>query len=194
MNTSVVSMGTSTNQPSPKTPGWDLVRALLGREGVEPSRQATEVWRAVVGERNDLLLAEVSSPLVADACKIAGRVKSPSAAIREFENLVLQNRAAGLVLDLCKNALARTVVARTGSQGFGTEFFAEMTDYYVSRDLPSYTGAPTRMRTVSDAIQLKKQLRNSAAEVARSAGSVGPDAEGWREYAVRVINALQQRG
>jgi hypothetical protein len=187
-------MGTSTNQPSPKTAGWDLVRALLGREGVEASRQTTEIWRAAVGERNDLLIADLSSPLIADACGIAGRLQSPSAAVREFENLVLHNRSAGLVLDLCKNALGRAVATGTGSQGFGAEFFAEMTDYYVSRDLPSYTAAPMRMRTVSDAVQLKKQLRTSAAEIAKSAGPVGLDAKAWRDYAIRVINALQQRG
>jgi hypothetical protein len=187
-------MGTSTNQPSPKTPGWDLVRALLGRDGVEPNRQATEIWRAAVGERYDALIADVSSPLIAEACSIAERRQSPSEAMRQFENVLLQSRSAGLVLDLCKNALTRTVATGTGSQGFGAEFFAEMTDYYVSRDLPSYTAAPMRMRTVSDAVELKKQLRNTAAEIAKSAGPVGSDAQAWHDYAIRVINALQRRG
>jgi hypothetical protein len=146
-----------------------------------------------MGERNDLLLNDLSSPIIANACRIAERAESPSTAVKAFEDVLLQNRAAGLVLDLCKNALARAVAAGTGGQGFGTEFFAEMTDYYVSRDLPSYTAAPMRIRTISDAIQLKKQLRTAAADIAKSAGPVGTDAKGWHDYTVRVIRALQQR-
>lgn len=186
-------MGTSSNQASPNTPGWDLVRALLGREGVPPNRQATEIWRAAIGERGDLFIGDLSSPLIAGACRLASEANSPQTAVDEFESLVLRSREASLALDLCKRALARTVAAGTGSEGFGAELFAEVTSYYASRDLPSFTAVPGRVRTVAEAIRLKRDLRTFAADVAKSTGPVRSDPEGWRDYTTRVVNTLQGR-
>ena len=186
-------MGTSSNPASPNTPSWDLAKALLGRDGVDPKRQSTELWRAASGERGDQLLEELSSPLVAEACQIAGTTKSVPEAINSFENRILERHENTLTLDLCKRALARTVAMGSGEQGFGAEFFGEITTYYASRDLPSFTAANGRIQTTSEAIQLKQELRSIAAETARSAGKVASDQRGWRSYVHDALEALQGR-
>lgn len=183
-------MGTSSNQSSPRTPNWRLAHALLGRPGVAPPSQSGELWRAAHGDQGDALIDGLGSPLLAAACAVASKAQDPAAAMQSFEQSLLEHNAAGIYLDLGMRALARTVAARTGESGFASELFAEVTAYYVSRDLPSFVAAAGRVETTSDSIHLKNGLKSVAREIALSV-PVKSDPRGWRAYVSKVVQNLQ---
>lgn len=184
-------MGNSSNQSSPKTPNWRLAHAVLGNSNVSSERQSQELWRAAAADRGDHLAEALGSPLLANACVLATQTTSPSQAVREFEQSALDSHAASLALDLGKRALARSVANKTGPVGFASELFAETAGYYASRDLPSFVGAPGRIETTSKTIALKEQIRGHAREIAKTF-SIETDPKGWRNYIIKVLNALQK--
>ena len=184
-------MGTSSNQPSPKTPNWRLANAVLGNPSASPERQHQELWRAAIGDQGDALAEALGNPLLANACTLSTRSKSPSEAIRRFEQSLLDSHNASLILDLGKRALVRTVAAKKGAAEFASELFAETVSYYASRDLPSFVGAKGRIPTTSDAIELKNQIRNHARKTARMF-PVKTDPKGWKTYVSKVLDALQK--
>lgn len=186
-------MGTSSNQASPSTPNWRVANAVLGKEGASPEIQSRELWRAAVADRGQALVDALASPLLARAVELAESSKGPGDALRSFERVVLDAKGAGLMLDLGKRALARAVAAGTGSAGFASELFSEVAGYYVSRDLPSFTAAPGRVGTISDAIVLKDRVRTVASEAARSL-PIPEEPAGWRDYVSSVVDVLRRGG
>ncbi|MCJ7767172.1 hypothetical protein MUP79_02110 [Candidatus Bathyarchaeota archaeon] len=184
-------MGTSSNNPSPKTPNWKLARALLGEPSIPASRQAQELWRSASAERRDFLIDTLGSPIIASACELASRSESPEQAISQFESVIVSSYSANLALDLAKRALARAVAARTGSQGFASELFAEVIGYYASRDLPSFVAAAGRVETTSAAIALKKDMMTFARDTAAQRAP-GTDPNGWKSYVKQTVDSLQK--
>lgn len=184
-------MGTSSNQPSPKTPSWRLANAVLGNPGASPERQHQELWRAAIGDQGDALLEALGGPLMANACALSKRSRSTVEAIGRFEQSLLRSHNASFILDLGKRALVRTVAAKKGAAGFASELFAETVSYYASRDLPSFVGAKGRIMTTSDAIELKNQIRHRAREIAKIF-PVKTDPKGWKNYVSKVLDALQK--
>jgi hypothetical protein len=186
-------MGTSSNQPSPKTPNWRLANAVLGVPSAGPERQRQEIWRAAMSDQGDALVDALGDPLLANACALSKLSISPSKAIERFEQSLLDSQNAGLILDLGKRALIRTVVAKKGAVGFASELFAETASYYASRDLPSFVGAKGRISTTSDAIELKNQIRGHTRKIAMMF-PVKSDPRGWKNYVSKVLDALQKGG
>lgn len=186
-------MGTSSNQASPPTPNWRVANAVLGKEGASPELQSRELWRAAVADRGQGLVDALASPLLARAVELAEGSERPGDALRSFERVVIDAKGAGLMLDLGKRALVRAVAAGTGSAGFASELFSEVAGYYVSRDLPSFTAAPGRVGTISDAIVVKDRVRTVAREVA-SAVPVPTGSAGWRDYVSSVVDILRRGG
>lgn len=187
-------MGTSVNRPSPNTPSWQVVKAVIGAKRVPVERQSAEVWRAAVRDSTERLETELGSELLAAACDIAMRSKSPLEAVRQFESRVVETKAAGLTFDMAKRALARACAQSGGAEGYARELFAEAASYYLSRDLPSYVGAEGRVGSSSEAINLKEAVRSIARTTASSAGPPPRDSEGWRAYVSDVLARLQRGG
>lgn len=186
-------MGTSSNQRSPQTPNWRLAQALIGRSDVSALRQSQELWRAALGDQGDALFDGLGSPLLAAACENAAKDISPSQAINAFEKHLIDQNAASVYFDLGARALARAVSLKAGKTGFVSELFAEVISYYASRDLPSYVAASGRVKTTTDSIALKEQLRCIARKAA-SQVKVQTDPKGWKIYISKVIGNLQAGG
>lgn len=184
-------MGTSSNQPSPNTPSWNIAQATLGRLGLDVERQSEELWRSALTDRDGRLTEELTNPLLASACEIAEARMSPANAVQSFDDTLKQQYAAGLTFDMAKRALARASAIKSGSAGFAVELFAEVTSYYASRDLPSFVGSPNRIQTTTDSIALKENLRNIAREAAGTAAAISTGPEGWRSYVSEVLASLR---
>jgi hypothetical protein len=183
-------MGTSSNVPSPSTPHWRPAAAALGRLGVAVERQSQEIWSAVSAERGAELFASVGGALVQQACEIARESLKPLEAIGKLGVLAARESEAGLTLDLARRALARVASVGGSDTQFLGELFAEMTDYYASRDLPSHVGAANRVASVSNALELKDALRQVARRAVAAVGSppVSPDA--WPDYVREIVRGL----
>lgn len=184
-------MGTSSNHRSPNTPNWNLTRSVLGNTQVSEDLQSREIWRAAIADRGDALKSDLGMPLLAAACSIASQATSTTEALSRFEQNVLSNHAASLMLDLGKRALARAVAAKSGADGFAAELFAETAAYYVSRDLPSFVVSHGRVKTTTEAITLKENLKSVARQAAKSV-PVRADPAGWKDYVSRVLSTLQK--
>jgi hypothetical protein len=184
-------MGTSSNHPSPNSPNWNLVRAVLGKDSVDEKRQSNEIWRAAIADRGEMLSNDLSSSLLASACNLAAKISSVPDAVAKYEQSLLESHSSGLTLDLGKRALARAVATKTGANGFATELFAEMASYYVARDLPSFVGAQGRVKTTTESIALKNQLQSLARKAATSI-PVKTDARGWKGYVNQVLDVLKR--
>jgi hypothetical protein len=155
-------MGTSTNQRSPDVPSWRIVQRVLGSHDVPVGTQFRELWKAVVAERKEPLLKQLGGPLMAEAYSLAGSQEPVTHVLGRFDSLARSSSEFGLEIDLGREALARSLITGSGSTGFVKALFSEVLSYYVSRDLPSYVGAPGRVATTSEAIKLKSALARSA--------------------------------
>lgn len=186
-------MGTSRSDPSPNSPPWRVAKAALGRADVPPDRQVQELWRAAIAERVALVESELGHPLVSRACDLAAAGLRPDDAVARYDEGLSEAHEAGFTFDLARRALARVAAAGGARDDFAAELFSEATSYLASRDLSSLIGAPGRVQTVSEAIQLKDQLRCVARECAREAGRAPSAADKWPTYVRSVLDRITTR-
>lgn len=186
-------MGTSTNQRSPDRPTWRLAQALIGRTTVSPDDQARELWRAASLDPETNIAARLAHPILANACVSAATASTPSEAVRSYDSQLNETRAAGLVFDLARRALSRSVSERGGSEGFARELFAETVAYYASRDLPSYVGKRGRVATAREVIDLKRQIQHHVRELVRSQPLPTISKESWSRYVARTVDRLTRK-
>jgi hypothetical protein len=186
-------MGTSVNSRSPSTPNWRIPKAILGRSDVDHQRQAQELWKAGLEDRDGKLISDLADPVIANICREASRVAHPKEAYNVHEKLLAKEGKASLVLDMSKRALIRAVATKTGPQGFASELFSEVVSYLASRDLPSYIGVEGRISTPNESIALKNNLRKLAFKAAMAV-PVETSSSGWRKYVSEVTKILVSGG
>ncbi len=186
-------MGTSRNDRSPDTPPWRLAQAVLGRSDVPVERQSREIWLAVHADRGDKLIHDLSHPALAEACRAIDSNSPLSNALRKYEETTRYEAGSGFVLEMGKRALIRSIASEKSATEFIGELFAEAVSYYVSRDLPSYVGSAGRVRTTSQSIRLKEELREVARQAVRSAGTPTPSKD-WSQYVTRIVKDLEHTG
>lgn len=182
-------MGTSSNQRSRAIPSWAPARALLGRNEVPAEAQSSELWKSALADGEARIQERLTSDALCYASLLAQQLKSPTEAVRAFEERI-HEREPSLLDSVAKRALVRSVVKGSGSSGFASELFAEGVAYLASRDLPSYVGAEGRVSTVAAASDVKSQLQDIARQAARAVELNGHTAEAWHSYVVRVLASL----
>ena len=187
-------MGTSTNRATPNTPVWQPLKAVLGRDSVPAERQSIEIWRAAAAERGGNIALELGSEILAYACSIASSSESATAAVAAYRHEVLATKNVGIVIDIASRALARASHARTGSDGFAAELFAEVASYYASRDLPGVVADRGRVGKMSEAIMLKDEFRAIARGAIERTSPAPSEAAAWRSYVSAAIDELSGGG
>jgi len=185
-------MGTSVNQGSPDTPNWRLPKAVLGRARVPPARQLAELWEAALADRKGRLREEVTDVIIGRVAVMAAQHANVSQALAAFDAEVGASGRASVVLDLARRSLVRCVAADAGRAAFAADFFAELTGYYVSRDLPSFVARPDRVKSTTQAITLKNRIVETARKtVAQAVGRAS--SEDWTIIASNATAALRRR-
>lgn len=157
-----------------------------------PRKQLAEVWRAAIAQRGDGLLDALAHPAVATALGAAlAQSGGAEAAVDAFETARSTAGAAGLQFDLARRAALRSVARGLDFNHTAAEFLAEVTDYFVSRDLPSFVGASGRVRNVADSESLRRSLRDLARSASLVRGRVsGP--KSWRRFVVGAVERLKK--
>lgn len=187
-------MGTSRNDPSPKTPPWRMALAVVGTPDVSPSRQSLEIWKAVAADRGEKLLRDFANPALAAACRYVAEGLPVHDALERFDRSTLHESSAGLALEMGRRALARCTAQRTDAASFVGELFAEAVSYYASRDLSSFVAAEGRVANTSSAINLKDSLRQTTRDQIKALGNPRLTPREWKSYITRVLKALQGEG
>jgi hypothetical protein len=72
-------------------------------------------------------------------------------------------------------------------------FFRQLTDYYVSRDIPGYVGPAYRCKTVAQLRALKQKISDEvAAKIGRVEGRFKLSSKRWKEVYPLILQRLQQ--
>ncbi len=187
-------MGTSRNDPSPRTPPWRIALAVVGTPDVSPSRQSLEIWRAVAADRGENLLRDFGNPALAAACGYVQEGVPVHDALTLYDRSILHESDAGLALEMGRRALARCTAQKSDAVSFIGELFAEAVSYYASRDLPGFVAAEGRVENTSSAIRLKDSLRQTTREQVKVLGNPRLAPKEWKAYIAKVLKALQSGG
>lgn len=184
-------MGTSSNIPSPRVPRWSAVLAAIGNEAVPPERQSREIWSAARQEWGDALVEAVSA-LGPALASIASEAGSPGKALSQLDDRTAEGKLVGIAVDLAPAALARCVANGTRAPQVVAELFAEIADYYASRDLPSVVGRADRVQTPAAALVLKDRLKDVARKAVKDEGGLPVTADRWSEFVRRIVDHLAE--
>ena len=184
-------MGTSKNVRSPDIPPWKPFLAVVGRPDIPVERQTRELWRAAYADRGPRLEEDFSQRTLAVACGLAATSRNLQGALREYDTANQRERRAGLGVEIGRRALARAIARGTGAAGFASDFFADASTYYASRDLPSFIGAAGRVQNTSSGIELKNAISRVTREQVSKIGVPRPDAEGWASFVKSALTALR---
>lgn len=152
-------MGTSVSQRSPNTGGWRAVSACYTAETIPVDRTATEIWRAAAKQDNSLT-EQLGSRTVAACVDAAHRNPSLESATRTIEEVsrAKQNTVVG---EFAKRMLMVKASGGAPADTPAAALFRQLTDYYVSRDIPGFVGADFRCKTVSELRHFKQQIADA---------------------------------
>src|SRR6266481_5011039 len=132
-------MGTSVNQPSPRTVGWNAVRAVYTHSEIPPARVATEVWRAVQGEGS--FVKTLTSPGMFACYEMIHAAKSAEEAMSGLTKHAREYRDNSIIAEFARRAVpAAFSMPIPAAAAWRAGLFAQLTDYLVSRDVPGYAG------------------------------------------------------
>ncbi len=185
-------MGTSRNDPSPRIPAWTPALAALGKEAVPPNKQLAEVWRAAIAQRGDSLLDALAHPALPRMLGAAlAQSGDAEAAVGAFEDSRSAAGVAGLQFDLARRAAMRSASHGLDLNHTAAEFMAEVTDYFVSRDLPSFVGAAGRVRNVAESESLRRSLRDLARRASLVRGRIS-EPKSWRRFVASAVERLKK--
>lgn len=184
-------MGTSVNVGSPNNNLWRIALSTLGTD-VPVERQSALMWHAAALDRQGGLFHDLTNDAVAAAFQVAVETRDASAAARAFDQLVLNYKYSGLYLQWAKRALVRTARVSGSRTDFVAELLSEVASYYISRDLPSFVGARSRIETMSQALELKDRFLNIARSTARRVVQTIPSRVPWGLVVERTLEELQR--
>lgn len=187
-------MGTSVSQGSPSTPNWQAVQATYSSPTVPIERTVKELWRAADSQDEENLARDLRAPIVAECLRITLASSSRTEAIRNVSRAVAFSGQSSLAAEIAQRAAARSFSDAGSSAGaFAKAVFSEAGDYLASRDLPGFVGLSEKIPKVSDLIALKASIRERIADVVEEVEL--PEqayvAEGWSDYAARVVSTLK---
>lgn len=186
-------MGTSVNQPSPKTLNWRAVHAAYRNPETPIDRVVAEVWRAAANQLRGDLPGLLAAPIVARLGQLVMSAKTPAELARSSAVEIVRNKAASLAADIARRAAVQCIASSDRASAYRARVFAEATNYLVSRDFPGFVGSG-RAKNVGESLQFKTALTSRVDEIARSMAAPKTfSAKAWDKHVQAVVTALQGR-
>jgi hypothetical protein len=184
-------MGTSVSQRSPNTGGWRAVSACYTGESIPIDRTAVEIWRAASKQDNSLI-EQLGSSTVAACVDAANRSPTPESAAITIEE-ISRSKENTVVGEFAKRML---MVKASGGAPADTPvaaLFRQLTDYYVSRDIPGFVGANFRCKTISELRHFKQKIADIVSAKVQAAEREGRlSGRSWAETYRVVLHKLQE--
>jgi hypothetical protein len=184
-------VGTSVNQPSPKTINWRAAQATYRNADVPVLR---EMWRAATSQAEGNLASLLAQPIVARVRDIALQGGDATQVAMAASRAIAESGQSSFAAEIARRAAVQSVAAENRDQAYSERVFAEASNYLLSRDLPGYVGDVGRNKTVGDSFQFKRAVLEAAANVVRQ---VGPPQSGtpeaWHDHTTAVVDALKRR-
>lgn len=188
-------MGTSVSQPSPPSLPWRAVFAAYADERIPLARAVNELFRAATADPQVDLVGELSSGTVYAFYRIACSGVAPQEAMELASRIVTKTKTSSIIVQLAKRALVGTCVGGGGSIAFCENLFAQIGDYYVSRDVSGRIGIGQRNKSVREVMEFREEVTAAVREAARaSAPARPPTLTEWRHYVRRTLEVLKGWG
>jgi len=187
-------VGTSKNQPSPKTPNWRAAHLAYSDPTISLDRAVQEIWRAATNQPSGDLAHSLRQPAVAECWAVASEARSREGAVDLVSRHIASLGRTSLALVIAQRAIAQSFGQPNPVASFASCLFAEAGNYLVSRDLPGFVGATGRATTITEATSLKAQIRDRIG--ARTAEDKAPTkaalADSWADYVTQVVSHLRE--
>lgn len=184
-------MGTSTSHPSPATLGWSAVAAGYRSSSIPVDRVVAEVWRASQSQPEPIA-PDIGAALIFECQERVRQSASPAEATARLTRVISQAKAASFIAELAKRAAVPAFGQRDHTQGWRENFFSQVTDYLVSRDLSGYVGRDYRNQTVTQLVDFKAGLINRVRETVRTVQIDPQTTASWQSYVTQVMQRLSQ--
>jgi hypothetical protein len=182
-------MGTSVSHPSPTTLGWQAVAACYRNDSVPAERAVNEIWRAAQHE---------SSPIVNDLfsnavflCQEAVRVsKNASAALKKATADIFKQQGNSIIAEIARRSIPIAFHAPDKLSGWQATFFAQVTDYLMSRDISGYIGKDYRNKTVSELALFKTTIKKEVKQTVLAMKAKPISHKEWMAYSKLILKKL----
>lgn len=183
-------MGTSISQPSSNASVWSAVSAGYRDARVPPERIASDVWRAGVSE-SPVLEQDLRSDLVFKTFVAATESSSPREAFGRISKISDENRNS--IIGECAQRAAISVAGQLSAhEAWPKAFFAQVTDYFVSRDISGYVGGNGRLKNASDLTEFKDRIRKAVEEKIKTSGSESSSKKKWDTFVTKTLASLRK--
>lgn len=187
-------MGTSVNQPSPKTINWRAAQATYRNADVPVERVLREMWRAATNQAEGNLASLLAQPIIARVRDIALQGGDATQVAMAVSREIAESRQSSFAAVIAQRAAVQSVSAADRDQAYSERVFAEASNYLLSRDLPGYVGDIGRNKNVGDSYQFKRAVLEAATNVVRQVGTPSSNTpEAWHEHTTAVVDALKRR-
>lgn len=174
-------MGTSKNYASPKTARWNAVRGCYKNEKVSEERIVAEIWRAATKENNELQ-SNLSSEIIFKCDQIIRESKSPQEAFKKYVSELIEMKQSSIVTEFAKRAIVQSYNSDNPSLEWRKNLLGEMTNYFVSRDIPGYLGDQFRLKTIQQMNDFKGAIKKLVISKMESVKIVPTNIKEWSSY------------
>lgn len=186
-------MGTSISQPSPRTTNWSPVNAGYQNKFISEDRIINEIWRAC--ENEDIPVSEdIKSKAIFECFSAVKKSINSEQALTRVNSFLLANKNNSMIAEFAKRAIVRAFSSDQPTKTWTTGFFAEITNYIISRDASGFVGNKYRNKTVNELISFKKNIYNKVSAQIYTEAKDFKNLNDWNKFVDKSINKLKSGG
>jgi len=182
-------MGTSISHPSPKTLGWQAVAECYHDEAITPIRTATEIWRA--SQHHDSpLVSHIESDAVFECYESVRNGSNASEALKLATNAIISLKKNSIIAEIARRSIPAAFGTSDKLRGWRALFFAQVTDYLMSRDTSGFVGKEYRNKNIVDLVNFKESVKSSVKDTVKAINIDPRSIREWTKYVKNVIKRL----
>jgi hypothetical protein len=183
-------MGTSISQHSPRTTNWKPVHAGYQNKFIPESRIINEIWRATENEQKPVS-NDLKSDAIFDCYSAVKGSKNFEQAIQKFNNSLLENKNNSIIAEFAKRVIPSSFESQNPANNWASNFFAEITNYIISRDTSGFVGDKCRNKTVNELIEFKKNIYRQVSSIIKEEVGAIKNKNDWSSFVDKSINKLK---
>lgn len=183
-------MGTSISQPSPRTTNWKPVHAGYQNKFIPENRIINEIWRASENEQQSVSV-DLKSETIFDCYSAVKSSKTFEQALQKFNNSLLENKGNSIIAEFAKRVIPAAFESNQPTNSWASRFFAEVTNYIISRDTSGFVGDKCRNKTVSELVQFKKNISEKVSTVISREAKTIKNRNEWGAFVDKSISKLR---
>lgn len=183
-------MGTSTSQPSPNNSNWKPAFACYREESIPAERVVNEIWRAVENQ-SDNVKTTLKSDAIYSCFNFVLNSENHFQALNNFNNYLIENKTNSIISEFAKRSIPIAFTSKQPANNWKKHFFAELTSYFVSRDVSGFVGKNYRNKTVGELIDFKKSISKNIVKKMEFDAKINSKQD-WGKFVDKAISKLKE--